>query len=321
VNYELNGLNIGRAHVFQRSTGDHLSDIKASVLTDGARFGASVDIADSKIIIGAPGGFNSNSLQSGVAYIFDIQGVYKNTIEPSDGADGDFFGHCVSIDSGNIIVGAPKTGANAGHAYVFTYTGTFVDKIGDENAQNNAYFGWSVVINGNVWLIGAYLYDNVATDDGAAFLYVDGIFSTILSSPAPVDNLQFGSSVTRNGQTGNVIRAGSTVYAFGKNGNSEFELEFPGAAAPSDAFGRTISSFGANLLVGADGDGNVAGSGVAYLFNQVANTSTLIAADNGQANDKFGFSVAIDTDTIIVGSHEADLDGLDQGVVYIYVIP
>merc|ERR1719491_1741430 len=99
VNYELNGLKIGRAHIFQRSTGDHLSDIKASVLTDGARFGASVDIADSKIIIGAPGGFNSNSLQSGVAYIFDIQGVYKNTIEPSDGADGDFFGHCVSIDS------------------------------------------------------------------------------------------------------------------------------------------------------------------------------------------------------------------------------
>jgi hypothetical protein len=47
----------------------------------------------------------------------------------------------------------------------------------------------------------------------------------------------------------------------------------------------------------------------------------IILADDGKAGDSFGFSVAIDGTTALVGAHQADIDGvIDAGATYVYVL-
>jgi len=47
----------------------------------------------------------------------------------------------------------------------------------------------------------------------------------------------------------------------------------------------------------------------------------IILADDGKAEDYFGYSAAIDGTTLLVGAHKADIDGvLDAGAAYVYVL-
>lgn len=47
----------------------------------------------------------------------------------------------------------------------------------------------------------------------------------------------------------------------------------------------------------------------------------LILADDGKAEDSFGYSAAIDGTTLLVGAHKADINGvLDAGAAYVYVL-
>jgi len=47
----------------------------------------------------------------------------------------------------------------------------------------------------------------------------------------------------------------------------------------------------------------------------------VILADDGKAGDAFGYGVAIDGSTVLVGAHQADIDGvIDAGATYVYVL-
>ena len=73
-------------------------------------------------------------------------------------------------------------------------------------------------------------------------------------------------------------------------------------AAPYDNFGRSVAIEGDTIVVGATQAGN-GGPGVAYVLraSDGAQLAKLTAAD-GAAGDKFGGSVAISGDTIVVGA-------------------
>ncbi len=54
--------------------------------------------------------------------------------------------------------------------------------------------------------------------------------------------------------------------------------------------------------------------------NSVA-AQNIILADDGKAGDSFGYDVAIDGDTALVGAFKADIDGvMDAGAAYVYVL-
>jgi hypothetical protein len=92
-----------------------------------------------------------------------------------------------------------------------------------------------------------------------------------------------------------------------------------------DWFGGSVSINGDYAVVGAASDviGTNSAQGSAYIFTKSGNTWTQQAkliADDGAADDRFGTSVAISGDYVIVGANVDDIGAnIDQGSAYIFL--
>ena len=70
------------------------------------------------------------------------------------------------------------------------------------------------------------------------------------------------------------------------------------------------------FVVGAYGDDSQ--EGAAYVYNTDGTGEVKLTASDGADNDRFGESVAIQGDKIIVGAYADDDSGIDSGSVYVY---
>lgn len=92
--------------------------------------------------------------------------------------------------------------------------------------------------------------------------------------------------------------------------------------AMSDRFGGPNSIDGEYAIIGAyNDDDNGADSGSAYIFKRSGTTwsqeAKLIASD-GATEDRFAYTVEIDRNRAIIGSHQDDDNGLNSGSAYIF---
>ena len=114
--------------------------------------------------------------------------------------------------------------------------------------------------------------------------------------------------------------SGRTVYVFARDlTNWARQAKIPGA---NGSFGTAVDISGDTIVVGenrADGPGNNAGR--AHVFVRSGTTwskqAELSASDAG-ADDRFGFSVAISGDTIVVGAYREDQRATDAGAAYVF---
>ena len=94
--------------------------------------------------------------------------------------------------------------------------------------------------------------------------------------------------------------------------------------AAGDQFGRVVALNGDTAIVGAFAEDNTKGNeaGAAYVFVRNGGVWTQqqkLMASDGAPNDNFGFSVAIDGDTALVGAIRANTStGVDAGAVYVF---
>lgn len=152
------------------------------------------------------------------------------------------------------------------------------------------------------------------------------------------DGGQFGSSISISGDT-IIIGAPSeniggngrgAVYVFDRNqgGKDNWgEVTKIIASDPEDYdwFGKSVAIDGNTIVVGAygeDGSGHDLGAAYIYENNQSGDNQwdfiKKIAASDGAMDDDFGVSVAINGDTIIVGSPMKNEDGEKRGAVYVF---
>jgi uncharacterized repeat protein (TIGR01451 family) len=94
-------------------------------------------------------------------------------------------------------------------------------------------------------------------------------------------------------------------------------------AAPGDGFGATLALSGDTLLVGAPNVVGNAGSlsGAVYIFHRNGDTWTQgqkLTADDARAFDSFGFSLAIDSNTVVIGAPFHDGVGGNSGAAYVF---
>ncbi len=150
---------------------------------------------------------------------------------------------------------------------------------------NSDLFGYSVAVSGDTAIVGAYSED-IGADAGIGAAYV-------------------------------FVRSGTTWSRQQKLTASD------GAAA--DGFGISVAISGNTAVVGAyavDISG-VTNRGAAYVFVRSGTTwspqgSRLIASD-GAASDLFGYSVAISTDTAVIGAYSDDVGAnVNQGSAYVF---
>jgi FG-GAP repeat protein len=201
----------------------------------------------------------------------------------------------------------------------------------DGGANDN--FGISVALSGNTAVIGAIFDDDVASDAGAAYVFVRSGTSWIqqakLTASDGSSNAQLGMSVAVAADTAVVgtvndgdhgARAGA-AYVFARAGTSWTQQAKLTAAdgAEADQLGISVAVSGNTAVVGAYGDDDLGtSSGSAYVFVRSGTSwsqqAKLHAAD-GAAIDEVGISVAIEGDTALVGAvfHE------DRGAAYVFV--
>ena len=334
------GENSGSAYVFTRSgtTWSQQAKLTASDGADVDRFGYSVALDSDTALVGAYGD-DDDGTSSGSAYIFTRSGTawsQQVKLTASDGETADRFGFSVALDSDTALVGAYSSdnvdGINTGSAYIFTGSGTTWSQQAKLTASDGAAadsFGYSVALDGETALIGAY--DN----NGAGAAYIFTRSGTAWSQQAKLTALDavsgdaFGISVALDGDTvfagafsaDNGINSGS-AYIFTRSGivwSQQAKLT-ASDAAEHDYFGQAAALDGDTILVGAYGDDDSgSNSGSAYIFTRSGSTwrqQAKLAALDAVSGDEFGYSVALDGDTALVGAYHDDNGVLDSGSAY-----
>ena len=143
-----NGSDSGSVYVYDL---DGSNEVKITA-SDGAaddRFGQSVAVSDSKIVVGVYYD-DDNGSDSGSVYVYDLDGSNEVKITASDGAANDRFGYSVAVAGSKIIVGASHdddNGNDSGSVYVYDLDGSNEVKITASDGVANDYFGRSVAVS------------------------------------------------------------------------------------------------------------------------------------------------------------------------------
>ena len=181
----------------------------------------------------------------------------------------------------------------------------------DANASDS--FGVAVAIDGNTAVVGAYQNDSNGSDCGAAYVYeLSGSQwiekQKLVGSDGSAGD-KFGRSVAVEGDT---IVVGSyyddnkgSAYVFSRIDANWVECQKLVApdAASGDRFGCSVAIDNNTIVIGAYGDDSQTGSASVFVRNDSnwVFQQKLTASDSEQAGF-FGYSVAIDNNTIIIGA-------------------
>ena len=339
--------NSGAAYVFHRTAGtwSQQAYLKASNTGIDDKFGYSVAVSGDTIVVGAneedsgstgvDSTPNDGAESSGAAYVFIRSGStwsQQAYLKASNTEAFDLFGSSVSVSGETVVVGAyfedsSTTGVNStpdnisrnsGAAYVFFRNGTTWSQQAYLKAGNNGFddlFGWSVAVSGDTIVVGARDEDSSTT----------GI-NSIPNESAP--------------------DAGA-AYVFFRSGTTWSQQAYLKASNTGayDEFGRSVSTSGDTVVVGATGEGsnatgvngdggsNSAGSsGAAYVFVRSGGTwshQAYLKASNTGQSDRFGYSVSVSGDTVVAGAIWEDSNtigvnstpnnaALDSGAAYVF---
>lgn len=326
----------GSAYIFNRS-GAAWTQQAHLLASDGAAnhyFGGDVAVSGSTAIIGAVR-YGSTGSGSGAAYIFvkNDNGVWteQRKLEATDGAGGGGFGGSVAIEGDTAVVGAfdvtvPQSTSH-GAAYVFNRSGnvwTQQARLIDTSGIPSRLFGESAAISGSTIVIGASYDNGFVYNKGSAHVFVKTAngwrqkASLTAADAASGDN--FGRSVA---VSGDFVLAGAP-YNEGAGGGTHGsayifrlltadwlkEVKATNDGGINSNFGSSVALEGDTAIVGAPDDRSPGGiTGAAYIFTRRGAAWTRqarLTASDGTVNSRFGASVAIDGDRVVIGSPAVD---------------
>ncbi|WP_287128045.1 FG-GAP-like repeat-containing protein [Candidatus Cyanaurora vandensis] len=342
-------LDQGSAYVFIRN-GTTWSQQQQLTVSDGEAadyLGISVALSGETVVLGAGGDDVGDNLDQGSAHVFVRSGTtwsQQQQLTGSDSKAADSFGQAVAISGETVVVGAAGDDVgddNAqGSIYVFVrneQTWSQQRKLIASDGLAGDAFGNAVAVSDDTVVVGAPGSDNGSNlDQGSIYVFLrsDNIWSLqqklIAADGEATDNL--GNSVALSADTlvtgafrgdlGSNLDQGST-YVFTRDGSiwQQQQKLTAGDGTTYDYFGASIAVSGDTAVVGAFGDSNYRGS--VYVFVKTGDTwiqqQKLVPSD-GQAFDYFGYTVAIDGNTLVVGAQGDDSgDNLEQGSAYIFV--
>nr|MBP6820826.1 putative Ig domain-containing protein [Acidobacteriota bacterium] len=315
----------------------------------GDKFGSAVALSGDTALIGAPESDAGTDADIGSAYVFVRSGstwTFQQKLGASGGFAGALFGAAVALDGNTALVGAYQQTITpsfftTGAAYVFVRNGTQwtqQQRLLSNDAVDGDRFGVSVALDGDTALIGAPNVTITASGQGAAYIFTR---SGTVWTQQPRLNLdsaqarggdQFGNAVALSGEF-----AAIGIHLRGSNDSGAVALARRGATgawtlvqlfgAPNPVagahFGESLAMDGGLMIVGASLGLNAAGvdQRTAYVF--AVNNMTFVGqlgVEVGNADDRFGYAVAVKGDTVLVGAYRADAASTDQGAAYTFTL-
>jgi hypothetical protein len=245
-----------------------------------------------------------------------------------DGAGGEKFGSSVAIDGSNLGIGAilADGGAdNSGAAYVFKITDSNkfpqTKLSGNSTAKTGDHFGNSLDISGDTLVIGAHWMDDGDLSNSGAAYVARSFYDETTETWTMEEQVELTSDSVAKAEFGYAV---GSVYVFRNNGSTwirEAKLYADDAQA-QEYFGSSVAIDGDTIVVGANyGRKGDSQTGSVYVFKYNGSDwqqeAELFGNDLG-AGDKFGYSVAIEDDTIIVGAPRHDDSETDSGAAYVF---
>jgi len=209
---------------------------------------------------------------------------------------------------------------------------TQLKKIQASDAETSDNFGYSVAVSDTRIVVGALYEDTTATDAGSAYIFdIDGNqIAKIQASDAEASD-NFGVSVAVS-DTRIVVGAlfedttasgAGSAYIFDIDGNQIAKIQANDAQA-SVFFGRYVAVSDTRIVVGAPYDDTTAtDAGSVYIFDIDGNQLAKIQASDAQESDRFGHSVSVSDNRIVVGAYyegDANSGTYRAGSAYIFDI-
>ncbi len=260
----------------------------------------------------------------------------------SDASKSDEFGIAVSLSGDYALVGAHRDrpdGSYSGSAYVFKREGANwkeLAKLLARDGDSYKRFGWSVAISGDYLIVGATGDNHGGKDTGAVYVFkrsgAQWLEQAKLIDPSGLEDHEFGYRVDIEGEYAVVGSWGKDsaegrVFVYKRSGekwNEHAQLSASDARA-GQRFGGAVALAGAYVVVGAtQDDDRGAHAGAAYVFARNGETwseQAKLFANDAAANDYFGASVSIFSNTVVVGKPRSDEEGngSGNGAAYVFI--
>ena len=205
------------------------------------------------------------------------------------------------------------------------------------NPTKDDQFGYSVDVAGDTIVVGVPFAGMGGDKRGAAHVFTanrDGTVTqtAILNSPEPANEEYFGASVAMSADTIVIGAPGATsnrgaVYLYEKPASGWGDATKTATLTASNSaeaawFGYSVGISGDTVVAGAIGHDRWRGAG--YVFSKpsggwsTATETAILTASNAADDDRFGYSVDVSGDTIILGAPGAKNS---QGAAYVFGKP
>lgn len=320
---------------------DAITKLVPTSLPADAHFGSEVAMDGDVAVVGAR--YDDGVVaETGSVYVFRFDGsrwLSEAKLTASDGASQDWFGHALSVKGDVIVVGAWRNdhaGTDSGAVYVYRFDGAdWVEeaKLRPADIDSGDYFGQSVALGNGTVLIGAPRDEAGPGYPGAAYVFrhdgVQWLEEQKITATDRHDYVNFGKQVALHGPVA-LIGADSgpagpnagSVYVFRSDGTTWTQEARLSASdgMDQDYFGDALALQDDLAAIGAwghDAGGRWAGAAYVFRFDGVnwIETAKLIASDGG-SEDRFGYSVAVRDDLLLVGAYVHDDAADNDGGAY-----
>jgi hypothetical protein len=263
----------------------------------GRRFGASVDLTDGLLVVGAPSGVPE------AAYVFRFDGnvwLEEAILHRPDAGLDDGFGVSLSISGNTVLVGAPSVncveGDGCGAASVFRFDGSqWVSKqtLFAPNPHPLDTFGFSLSLDGDSAIIGVNPINGCVSSPncGTAYVYRRSDDTFVLERTLTVSDaadyeywrgkVALKGDFAAVGTYSSLCKGGGpncgAVYLFRRDGSqwSQQQVLRASDGEPNDFF-RTPAISGTRVLAGASGVDcpTGGGCGAVYIFDCLVDVPT-----------------------------------------------
>ncbi len=311
------------------------------------RFGWSVGLAGSKVVVGAYLDDDA-ALDAGAVWSYDLSSgtptVPALVFSESGPSQSDEFGHETAISGGRLVVGSPTNDTdapNGGMVYVYDLSsgtpGVPALTIHNPTPAADDQFGYTVSLSGSLLAVNANGDDTAGANAGAVYVY--DLAGATPAEPAftllePVPSSSFGFAMEISGTEvlvgANFNDTGATdagaAYVFDLAGATPtvpaFTLNNPSPAL-EDRFGRAVGLSGNRAVVGVYlDDTGATNSGCAYVYDLGSGTPTVPALTinnpSPASSDWFARELSISGSRLIIGTALDNTGTNDAGSAYVY---
>ncbi len=338
------GEDIGLVKVFNSATGALLHVLPNPDPHEDAQFGIALAMSGSRLAVSG----------DGVVYVYNLASATPTVAvaelpDPNTGAQN--FGIAVAMDGTRVAVSAPYGNPSLptpypAAVYIFDIASATpqipVATISDSGGNWIDGFGRTLGISGSRVVVGIPGYDTALEDVGRAkvFDYLSALPGPIatIDAPNPTAGMSFGFAVAISGSrvvvsaprddTGAVDAGTAWVYnlAGGTPTVPVLTLQKPVPTA-NEGFGAAVALSGSRVVVGSVRDYLAVGSDPqpthVFDLNSATPLVPIATLENPtpEAQDQFGYAVAISGTRVVVGSPQDTFGLAKSGRAYLYNLP